>query len=453
MASGGSQESKPVEDAPRPERLLQNQRFVRFAVAKFLQLLAQYALIYGLFIAVISRQDSSLTTSAFVLASIVPSVLLSVPGGLIADLLPKKLILTLSMSAHIVIVLFFLDADLGLNLVLILTFLTWTAYQFFTPAESAALPAIALPNQLNSATSLLHAISLIAQLAGAGAVAPLVAELLGLDGLFTVVLLLLIGSTILYLTTSGLTRGQAKSMHKRATWPKASWWRSMPQGLRTIRADQTLTRITALRVLVDAGTLMIVVAAPAFIQETLNSGTENAIYLASPAALGIALGLLATPPLLSLFSVRTMAIAGFCLFIAIVLALPLIEPVSQFLTNHLGVLDWIRRTSGLSRQVLTTLFLLPWAGLGISFVQVSSRTMVYKRVPPRLIAQVFATQSAVSSIATLLPTFLAGALLDLLPVETVLVAFAAGLAVLALAAFRGAPKAAAADGTDAPASN
>ena len=79
--------------------------------------------------------------------------------------------------------------------------------------------------------------------------------------------------------------------------------------------------------------------------------------------------------------------------------------------------------------------------------------MVYKRVPPHLIAQVFATQSAVSSIATLLPTFLAGALLDLLPVETVLVAFAAGLAVLALAAFRGAPKAAAADGTDAPASN
>ncbi len=69
-------------------------------------------------------------------------------------------------------------------------------------------------------------------------------------------------------------------------------------------------------------------------------------------------------------------------------------------------------------------------------MQVSTRTVVYRRVPSQLIAQVFATQSAVSSIATLLPTFVAGALLDLLPVEVVLVGFAAGLAGLAIAAFQ-----------------
>ncbi len=168
MAGGGSSPgNESAADRQSPDRLLHNQRFVRFAFAKFLQLLAQYVLIYGLFIAVISRQESSLTTSAFVLASIVPSVIPSVPGGLVADLLPKKLILTLSMAARIVIVLFFLGSDLGLNLVLILTFLTWTANQFFTPAESAAVPAIAAPNQINTATSLLHAISLVAQLTGA----------------------------------------------------------------------------------------------------------------------------------------------------------------------------------------------------------------------------------------------------------------------------------------------
>ncbi len=436
MAGGGSSpgnESAPVRHGP--ERLLRNQRFVRFTLAKFLQLLTQYALIYGLFIAVISRQESSLTTSAFVLASIVPSVLLSVPGGLVADLLPKKLVLTLSMAARIVIVFFFLDSDLGLNLVLTLTLLTWTAYQFFTPAESAALPAIAAPNQINAATSLLHAISLVAQLTGAGAVAPLAVRLLGLDGLFSIVLLLMVSSALLYLTTSNLSPGQDKTGP-----PRPIWWRSMPQGLRAIRSDETLIRLTALRVLVDAGTLMVVVAAPAFIQETLNSGTENAIYLASPVALGIAIGLLATPPLLSMFSARTMGIAGFSLFIAIVLTLPLIDPVSQFITDQAGFLDWLRRTSGLSRQVLTTVFLLPWAGLGISFVQVSSRTVVYRRVHPRLTAQVFATQSAVSSIATLLPPFIAEALLDLLPVEVVLVGFGAGLAGLAVAAFQSATR-------------
>ncbi len=104
---------------------------------------------------------------------------------------------------------------------------------------------------------------------------------------------------------------------------------------------------------------MFVVAAPAFIQQTLNVGMENAIYLASPAAVGIAFGLLATPPSLSMFSARTMAIAGFCLFIAIVLTLPLIDPVSEFLTDRVGLLDWISWTSGLSRKVLTTVMLLP----------------------------------------------------------------------------------------------
>ena len=61
--------------------LLANPRFVRFALAKFLQLAAQNSLIYGLFILVISKQESSLATSAFVLTSVLPSIVLSLPGG------------------------------------------------------------------------------------------------------------------------------------------------------------------------------------------------------------------------------------------------------------------------------------------------------------------------------------------------------------------------------------
>ena len=47
---------------------------MRYAYAKLLSLLGQNALVYGWFIAVISKQHSSLATSAFVLASVVPSL-------------------------------------------------------------------------------------------------------------------------------------------------------------------------------------------------------------------------------------------------------------------------------------------------------------------------------------------------------------------------------------------
>ncbi len=431
------QPDRPVDANPpdQPlERLLADRRFVRFATAKFLQLVAQNALIYGLFITVIADQKSYLATSAFVLASVLPSVLLSLPGGLVADALPKKTVLLATMVWRIAIVWLFIDFSLGVGAVLILTFVAWTAYQFFTPAENAALPAVAPPHQIASATSMLQALSLAAQLLGAGAVAPIAVKFLGRDGLFYLVGGLLVTSTVFYAIIPRLS--PAGRPQRRQT----GWWSSLPQGYRAIRGDDDLVRITILRILLDTGTMMVVVAAPKFIEDSLNAGSEYAVYIASPAALGIGIGLLLAPPLLAFISGRTLAVVGYCMFTLVLIALPFIDPISLFVTNHVGFLDSLRSFTGLSRQVIMTVVILPWAGLGISLVQVSARAEVYKRVRPALIAQVFATQSALGSIAALLPTFLAGAILDVLPVEAFLGAVAAALVALAIAGSISAPE-------------
>ena len=86
--------------------------------------------------------------------------------------------------------------------------------------------------------------------------------------------------------------------------------------------------------------------------------------------------------------------------------------------------------------LIATVVLLPVAGLGSSFVQVAARTEVYRRVPPNLVAQVFATQSAMGSIGALVPTFLAGIMLDALPVRAVLMLIGVSLTAIALAAWR-----------------
>jgi uncharacterized membrane protein len=69
-------------------------------------------------------------------------------------------------------------------------------------------------------------------------------------------------------------------------------------------------------------------------------------------------------------------------------------------------------------------------------VHVAARTEVYRRVPTNLVAQVFATQSALGSISALAPTFLIGVLLDLLPVRAVLILVGVSLSVCALAAWQ-----------------
>src|SRR5690606_15251782 len=110
------------EPAPETFRLLRDERFLRYLWAKFLSLAGQNALIYGLFIAVITRQESSLATSAFVLASVVPSILLSVPGRHFADLTPNKFGLLRTLGLRIVVVHFFLHPGSATETAMGLTF-------------------------------------------------------------------------------------------------------------------------------------------------------------------------------------------------------------------------------------------------------------------------------------------------------------------------------------------
>ena len=421
------------ETTPEPDGLglFANARFVRYSYAKFLSLVGQNALIYGLFIAVISGQESSVATSAFVLASVVPSIVLSLPGGMVADLLPKKLVLIVALALRMLVVYWFINFNPGVGAVIGLTFLVWTAYQFFSPAESAAVLAVAPRERFAHASSFLQALSLMAQILGAGLVAPLAVKLLDKDGLYVIVLVCLGLSTLIFASIPDLSHHEGP-----VTRRPLPWWKSMPVGYRTIAADARLTSVTLIRVLLDTGMLMFVVVAPVFIEDTLNTGAQNAIYIAIPGALGLALGLLLAPMLLTFFNARILALGGFVCFTSVLLALPFVDSFAPEIAGAFGPVEDFTRWLKVSDAIVATIFLLPFAGLGSSFVQVAARTEVYRRVPSNLVAQVFATQSAMGSIGALIPTFLAGLMLDALPVRAVLILIGASLTAIAVAAWQ-----------------
>ena len=251
--------------------LLSEPRFRRFALAKSLQMTAQNALIYGLFISFITEQSSYVAGSAFVLASVLPSVFLSVPGGLFSDRMPKKPVLLVVLTIRVLLTWQFIDADLSLERVIALTFLVWTVYQFFTPAENAAVVAVAHPNKIAAALAILEALSLGSQIVGAGIVAPLAIDLAGRDGLFVIVIALLISSGVFYATVTNLTPLTSEQQTQRL-----GWWSAIPTGYRVLRGDCVLLQVTILRVLTDTSMLMVLVAAPKFIEDALHSSPDKA---------------------------------------------------------------------------------------------------------------------------------------------------------------------------------
>ena len=417
------------EPAPESFRLLRDERFLRYLWAKFLSLAGQNALIYGLFIAVITRQESSLATSAFVLASVVPSILLSVPGGLFADHTPNKFGLLSTLAVRIALVYLFFDVGPDIGPVIGLTFLVWTAYQFFSPAESAAVLALVPQERMAHASSLLQALSLGAQLTGAGVIAPLAVRLLDTDGLYIIVLLMLVTSFVLFAMISNLSAEQEREARR------LSPWRALPVGLRTIRADDALASITLTRTLLDTGMLAFIVIAPVFIVDELGTSASNAIYIALPGAIGLAVGLVVSPALLAVMSARALALWGFVMFTAIMLVLPAVDTYAPEVAGRLGPFRDLQEFFNVSDAIVATMLLLPIGGLGASLVQVAARTEVYRRAPAPVIAQVFSTQSAIGSTMGLLPTFAVGFMLDHLPVAVVLEAVALTLVVLAVLAW------------------
>ena len=73
---------------PQDIRLLSNPRFRRLLESRVIGQTAQNALLYVLLILVVTKTDSSVQTTILLLAFIIPSIVLGIPAGAVADFLP-----------------------------------------------------------------------------------------------------------------------------------------------------------------------------------------------------------------------------------------------------------------------------------------------------------------------------------------------------------------------------
>jgi MFS family permease len=398
-------------------QLLLDPRFRNYALAKLLQLAGQNALIYGLFILVIEKQESSLATALFVLCSILPSVVLSIPGGVAADALPRKLTMLLTLAARLAIILTFIRFELSLALVLGLTVLIWSIYQFYSPAEHAALAAVTPAGHLVQANAVMYVVSLVAQLGGAGFVAPLALKTFGDSGLFVVTLLLVFGGLYVFAFIPALSPPHP-AKHREGVL------RSFSFGLRYFRRDALATRAMLQFVLLSSATTMVLVAVPRYLTDVLSTAVINAVYIFSPGAIGVAFGLAVAPFMTRLLGGPTVTLLGFVAFAGALAALAAVDPLSTAMQEW-GFFEWAVETFHINLFVATTMVIVPFGGLGIALVNVSSRALIYERADSARLGQVFATASAIGSVASIIPTLTAGVVVDHIDVRYLFAVLAA----------------------------
>ncbi len=138
--------------------ILKNKDFMKIWLAQLASQLAanllNFALIIRVFELSANTKFANISVSLLVLAFGVPSIIFAVLAGAYVDHMDRKKVLVITNIIRAVLVLAFLLFESNLVFVYVMVFIISVASQFFTPAESAALPKLVDKKHLVMANSL-----------------------------------------------------------------------------------------------------------------------------------------------------------------------------------------------------------------------------------------------------------------------------------------------------------
>jgi hypothetical protein len=352
-----------------------------------------------------------------------------VPAGLVVDWLPKRALLLMVGLVRAGVCLALLQHGASLRDIYLLVFLFAAAGQLQGPAESAGLPGLVGRGRLGSANAYLILVILAAQVAGMAIIAPAFLKTVGESPLYVLSGILFVLGGVTYARTSGL--GAPVDQEEASPQAHAPRRIGLWAGLEVIRRDRAI--YLALVELTLAAFLMksLVVLTPHYTRDILHLAPANSVFIATPAAVGALIGLALVPLLAWFISPGRLVTVGLLIFIAGLVGLGYVYFAADAVQEHLRLnLSGLEDRLGISSVVSMTMLLAVPLGLAFTVVSVGARTVFNRRSPPELQGRVFATQSALSDLASVLPLLVIGAVADLVGVRVVLLV-TAGLCALA----------------------
>jgi MFS family permease len=424
--------------APRPfagrrrikaASLLHDDVFRWFWIAKLASQTAQGAMLYAFLLLVADQSDRALSNALFVACSIVPAILFGLPAGVAVDLLPRRPVLVGLNFARAIFAATLVLVDVSLAGIFAASLALWTMFQFFGPAESAALLELTPRRRVAEAQSLSNLAGSLAQALGLVVLAPVLLKTVGPQPLFAVCAALLV-------IASGFD-ALLPRMDDHVVSPRleASLRSTLLAGWRGIRSDDVTLRALYCDVLIGIGMSGLVVIVPLYLRGVLDTSADNTAFVFAPAALGLVAGLRLAPAFARRFGAgaATAGLLGFALCIA---ALGAIGPLRDAL-NAAAPFDQAADLARIPAPVLLAMLISVPAGFCSALVSVTTRALLLTHTPPKGRGQTIATTTLLGNAGALAPTLLAGVAADHFGVERVAVGIAAALAIGAVAAWMG----------------
>ncbi len=411
---------------PRDIRLLGNHPFRRLLESRAVGQIGQNALLYTLLILVVKETDSSVQTALLVVAWSLPSILLGIPAGALAEVLPRRPLLVLGYllrAAAVGAMLYYRD-DLWRLYLLLFGFSS--VGHFTGPAESAALPGMVRPDQVTAANSFFVFSVMAGQVLGGVILAPLLLKTAGEEVVLGTAAALFVLAAVLVAGVSGLQRPLDPALRG----PRApGLGQTIAQGWRVLRTSRRA--YMAVVYLTISGTLFksLAVLAPHYTRDVLDIAAENTVYVVAPAAIGAVVALLATPLFARLLGASRTAAIGFLFLLTGLGAFGLVVYVRDFLLDNVDLgISFVEQEVGVSSVITVAMIIAIPVGFASTVVGVAGRATLNQEAPQGTQARVFATQSALSDAVALLPLFIIGGVADLVGVRATLLAAAiAGL--------------------------
>jgi hypothetical protein len=360
-----------------------------------------------------------------------------VPAGLIVDWLPKRALLLMVGLVRAGVCLALAQHGASLRDIYLLVLLFAAVGQLQGPAESAGLPGLVGRGRLGSANAYLILVTLAAQVAGMVIIAPAFLKTVGENPLYVLSGILFVLGGLTYARTSGLGKAVEPEEAPQVGAPRRiGLW----AGLEVIRRDRTI--YLAMVELTLAAFLMrsLVVLTPHYAHDILHLAPDNSVFIATPAAVGALIGLALASLLAWFISPGRLVTVGLLIFIAGLVGLGYVYFAADAVQEHLRLnLSGLEDRLGISSVVSMTMLLAIPLGLAFTMVSVGARTVFNRRSPPELQGRVFATQSALTDLASVPPLLVVGAVADLVGVRVMLLVVAGLSALVAVAARLTAP--------------
>ncbi len=418
--------------APPPEEntltaIFGNRNFRLLWISQVFGQSAQNAILFVQMVMVEGLTRSSGLVGLMVLFYNLPSILFSLPSGVVIDRFRKKSILLFCNISRVFVVaafIFFRHYAQGLGLltvVYILTFVLSTIGQLSDPAESAMVPLLVPPHQLLTANSVFHLLFNVAQVLGLLFLAPLALKLGGIDGAFaTISLTYLITALLLWPISTHEPQPDPRLVQN--VWQNL--WDELQAGWKFVIAQKSVLVAICQHALITMLTMIIAVLAPGFAARVLGMQPTDAIYIFFSAGLGMFLVTMWTGHIGHRFDREKLVAFGLLVTGLALLGFTIIAWNSESAASTMPKP---------SQQVIMQVVLMALAlGAGGTLATVAAQTIVQERSPIAIRGRVITAEFLFANIMGLLPMLVISGLADFIGIPTVLTGLTALIIISAL---------------------